>query len=92
MQLKYYDKVAAMQNVPCYHYALAGGDTPGIEAWISAKTGFPVTYRVGGITYDYALGSPPESDLVLPPQDAQALKSYQQIENRRKQLEKDLGR
>ncbi len=92
LQLKYYDKVAAMQNVPCYHYSLKGADISGIEAWINARTGFPVTYRVGGITYDYALGSAPESDLVLPPQDAQALKSYRQIENRRKQLEKDLGR
>ncbi len=102
VQLKYYDKVVTMQNVPCYHYALdskppspvpAADDTTNhIEAWINAKTGLPVAYRADGITYNYAFGNSPESDLDLPPDYAQALKAYQQIENRRKQLEKDLGK
>jgi hypothetical protein len=101
LQLKYYDTVAPVQNMPCYHYALrakapsairgAGDTSSDIEAWINVKTGYPVSYRSAGVTYDYTFGSAPETDLVLPPKYAQALKVHQQIEDRRKQLEKDLG-
>jgi hypothetical protein len=90
-----------MHDVPCYHYVLnsktpstipgSGDMTNDMEAWINAKTGFPVAYRTGGIIYSYDFGSSPESDLALPSNDAQVLQAHQQIENRRKQLEKDLG-
>ncbi len=90
VKLKYYDAVATMQNQPCYHYVLKSGDAVVMEAWINVKTALPVSYRTGGVTYDYAFGSAP-GDLELPPKYAAALKSYQQIQNRRKALENDPG-
>jgi hypothetical protein len=102
IKMNYYDKVASIQGQPCYHYLLKSATpslNPGsepitndIESWISIKTDLPVRYSTGGVTYDYTFGSPPGSDLVLPPKYAQALKAYQGLEDRRKLLENDLGR
>ncbi len=90
-----FDQVALFQREPCYHYVLkpgdGGGNGSGAEAWIAAKTGLPVACQRDGLLYVYTFGDGPRS-LALPPAYAEARAAYAKIQDRRRQLEKDLGK
>jgi len=92
VKLRYFDKIVVFNKQSCFHYLLKRGDAGDVEAWIDVKTGFPIGYRYGGVTYTYTYDGNPVPTLALPPQIQQTFGDAQERIDRLKRLQASLQR